>query len=811
MELENAIDIALQGNAVMFAGAGYSVGATIKNGDPVLTGNQLSSHFCRKCGISGDYSLPDSAEVYLDKFGELALVNELKALFTATKTTRYHQDLCNIPWRRIYTTNYDNVLELSFSAAKRTVQSLTLKSPVESVQESKPVCLHINGSIAALNGPTIPDEFKLTDSSYANANTFGASPWSEVFRNDIRVSDSVFFLGYSLFDLDIKRILYVSSLINEKVFFITSKQPSEVERVKIKQYGTIVPVGVEMFSSMVKARKASFTPASVTWNPTCFERCQKPAKALRKLRDDDLFKLLIYGQSEPEFIYQALSKTSDTKYYIKRAYLEKIANRIANSTPTDVIIHSDLGNGKSLLVEGLRYLMVDKGISVFTLIDNSDLFCRDFDKITNMSGRRVIIVENYVHWFSAIEHMTRHRSADLFFIFTARTAVHDVNFNHLSKYTNLDDCLEIDLNIMVDSELAQVRDLLNLYGLWGDDADLGPERKAALLVSAHHSQMQSILLNIIKSEDVARRLAGIVTIINENRAYTEVVLAVLILDSLGIRTTIDVVMNLLETDLLNRSSFRKDPQIRELIDMDTFEIHAKSSITARYLLSRVEDQAVLIQTLIKLSRMSSELSYNREIYYAILRELTNFSNIQGILPSTGKLDNCIKFYESIKDLAHSRGNPHFWLQYAIARMAIKDYAKAGRYFDTSYALARKKDNYDTYQIDNHFARYLLEKQMEDGKPETAMESFRKAHKIIRQQSYDGKENRYYPYRVACLYYDFYHTYKSTLSSPEQQEYFRACVELKKNVRILTEKVQGHHFVKEYLKRINSVLPAELNG
>lgn len=135
MDLDNAIDIALQGDAIMFAGAGFSVGAINKIGNPVLKGDELSNYFCQKCGIKGNYSLPDSAEVYLDRFGEITLVDELKTQFTAIKISEHHKLLCNIPWRRIYTTNYDNIIELSTFNTKPSIQSLTLKSPVTSIHE----------------------------------------------------------------------------------------------------------------------------------------------------------------------------------------------------------------------------------------------------------------------------------------------------------------------------------------------------------------------------------------------------------------------------------------------------------------------------------------------------------------------------------------------------------------------------------------------------------------------------------------------------------------------------------------------------
>src|SRR2546427_5569777 len=110
MELEEGIERALDGDAVLFVGAGFSKGAINLKSERFLTGSELAALFAARSGLPGGSSLEDSAEAYANKFGEDALINEIKQEFSAQKIQDHNRELARVPWKGIYTTNYDNVL-----------------------------------------------------------------------------------------------------------------------------------------------------------------------------------------------------------------------------------------------------------------------------------------------------------------------------------------------------------------------------------------------------------------------------------------------------------------------------------------------------------------------------------------------------------------------------------------------------------------------------------------------------------------------------------------------------------------------------
>ena len=102
------------------------------------------------------------------------------------------------------------------------------------------MCIHLNGYIDRLNRDTLWSEFKLTEASYVSTSLID-SPWLVLFREDLRLARAVFFLGYSLADLDIKRVLSETLDLREKTFFILGSRVDTVTAHRAARFGTVLP------------------------------------------------------------------------------------------------------------------------------------------------------------------------------------------------------------------------------------------------------------------------------------------------------------------------------------------------------------------------------------------------------------------------------------------------------------------------------------------------------------------------------------------------------------------------------------------
>lgn len=223
MNIEDAINLIFSGNCVLFLGAGYSYQAenALKNGIPMA--GDLASLLDKESGEESDGDLSLAAESYIEAKGEYQIVEFLKDTFAAVSVKDCQEELGKYSWKRVYTTNYDNVFESSVTKNNKRATSITLTDKLRDYKDKKGLIIHLNGSISNLTTFELSAEFKLTDSSYLTSE-FLQSEWLTLFRNDLADADAVFFVGFSgKTDLDIKRVLFETESLKQKTFLSLKK------------------------------------------------------------------------------------------------------------------------------------------------------------------------------------------------------------------------------------------------------------------------------------------------------------------------------------------------------------------------------------------------------------------------------------------------------------------------------------------------------------------------------------------------------------------------------------------------------------
>ncbi|WP_229127894.1 SIR2 family protein [Bacteroides eggerthii] len=221
MEIREAIIHALDGDAILFIGSGFSLGAINEGNKKIETATPLAHKLLAECDFEEkDFTndLGIASRIYQSAKSEIDLIEFLRKEYTAIDVTPEQEIIAQINWQRIYTTNYDNVFELACEKNKKKIQSVTLSDRPNDFKNKSNLCIHINGDIKRLTQEKLNSEFKLTNVSYLTED-FNKSEWLTLFRSDLQTAKSIIFIGYSMqYDLDLQRIVYLTPKLIIKLF-----------------------------------------------------------------------------------------------------------------------------------------------------------------------------------------------------------------------------------------------------------------------------------------------------------------------------------------------------------------------------------------------------------------------------------------------------------------------------------------------------------------------------------------------------------------------------------------------------------------
>jgi tetratricopeptide (TPR) repeat protein len=770
MDFDRALEYALEGRAVLFAGAGFSRGATNVRHRPLKSSTELAGALAKKAGLAAEGGsapgLEDAAEGYVAAYGEDELIKELRGEFTIQKVTRDQVLVAKVPWKRVYTTNYDNAIEVASAHVNKSVAPVTLRDEIQSVAKTVPLCVHLNGYIERLNRDTLRSEFKLTDTSYITV-AVAESPWAIFFRQDLELAQAVFFVGYSLCDLDISRILFETDSLKSKCFFILGKAPAPSTTRRASGFGQVQSMDAAGFAEAIRRKSQVYVPPDKIELARHCVRKFTATTPQRSLADRDLFELLLQGEIKPTFVWDALH--GGRRYFGERHQTRQILDLVQSGSRA-VVVYSELGNGKTLLLEGLKCRASEAGFAVYSLAARSPALLEELEGVLSSERKIILVIDNYADWFDVLETVASRVNDQTCLLLSARTSTHDVLFDRLNGTLRVPKIEEIDIDRLTDQEIEWVKSLLDEYGVWGRMAAWSSRRKIDFLLRVCGAEWQGVLITLLEAPHILSRFEEVFEQLNEKRDYYQSLVAILALAVVEHPPTLNNLAALCGPVVLD-AAFRKNPAVRQFVDFRSGEVRLRSAVTGQFILKRGADPNVTVEALINLTRRADKAFYAEHYYRQVLTSLVRSSNMQRLLPEREKGKTLIRYYESVKSLPSCREHPLFWLQYAITCLILEDFERAQKYFQSAYSFAEARGTYDTRQIDNHYARFLLLRACRSGDSAECMRSFRKARKIIFEQI--QSERLYYPYRVANVLGELYDTFAGVLPATERAEIRRA--------------------------------------
>ncbi|CAG9612000.1 hypothetical protein BACCIP111899_01172 [Bacillus rhizoplanae] len=760
MDLNEAIKYILNGDGVLFLGAGFSREATNVMDGNMSDAQMFSDDLAKEMELGETDSLDVISDIYLQQSTssedllqrKIHLIRLVQNAFSTKIVTDEQKEISILPWKRIYTTNYDDVVEFSNNYK---IKSFTMYSPVKEILKEKCI-VHLNGYVRTVSPERLDSEFKLTSRSYLMTD-FIASKAKEAFDHDIKTAKVIVIIGTSLkYDIDIQRLLFNIPNIKEKTIFIErkNKELSVVERSKKQTFGEIYSIGLEGFSEKVREINNNFKPLREDMKFLSFSKVSTNFNLeYESIDENKMWQLLVNGDVDELLLY--LYKDTD-KYLIRRDVSKNIIESLDNKNVKIAIIHSFLGNGKTVLSKQLSYELTGK-FNVYEFNGYEVNWELELEKISKEDVPTLIVIDDYQNSLDMIFKAINISRNNLKLLLTSRTSINISVYHRLEDKLPADNIIEeFDVNLLTHNEILKLCTYLkerNYTDIFGKK----DEEIIRFLKQDCRSNLVNVLIAIIKSKNIQDKLNEVILPILNNQSFKDILITIIINNACQLNLKVDEIFLLLDSRL-NIATLIRDKQLQEIISITDNTIRMKSSILSKYILNSNDLNSDVIKVVNKIAQNAEIL--NDEKCKNVRSKLISLSNIREIIVQTQRQSEkdinlkILSLYESLRGFKEYKGNIFFWLQYAMACIDTDYYGRAEEYFGNSYQLAKKANNFNTYQIDTQYGRYLLSKCIFSNSRTESFDVLQRVQALWLAAIRMRKERSDYVYRQFDLLYEF---------------------------------------------------------
>lgn len=794
MELKDSMNYLFDGDSILFLGAGFSIFNTNNEGEKLpLTRNlskdlQLASEISEE-DIDNSLNVQQTSEYFIEKNGATSLVDILKKKFTVTETYEWQRELAKLNWKSIYTTNYDNAFEIASDEAGIHRYAVNIsKDDRNPKRNAGKEIIHLNGYVDFISEENLRTSTKLTSESYVDIN-FLNSAWRTEFEIDIEHAKAIFFVGFSLnYDLDLKRLISIDKRYKEKIFFINGRGVSPIEKNSLSKYGIVLDMTAEEFSNYLCDQKEGYIPKLEEEIRTfSFER-KKFNLSKEKITAQDISDLLFMGTLDEEKLYSNLKKSS---YVVFRSELASIVDNI--NTSELFIVHSALGNGKSIFLKSIEYEMFIQGYIVYSFNGNSSNILNDIERLKNINEKVVVIIDDYYSLKNQFKYFLRLNKSNFKFVIAGRTNIN--NNNMLSDFIDKGGfdrrkVRNVNINSIDDNEKELLFSIVTNYNLWGKRSSDNQRKKREFLRKHGKHGFKNVALELVKSNNILNKLFNIYS--NLNPKQKEVVLSLLISNLIRSNLSIKQILTITKNTDLSQDDIEQ-VDFKEFIDISNNKVVLNSSIAAKELLRLEKDKFAIIKLMEKMLKTADSID-SRNTYEYFKRQIVSFSNLKLIL--TGVKEDevnqlAVEYFENIRNERFTKENPFFWLQYGIQKIDEKKYQIADVFLDNALSYADKRGYSDFYQINAQKARGMIEQLKYDGvSVDDSYSIFEKAHYLLVSDLEKIKNDKSYQLVQGQLYELYFTEYYEKLDLSKQASFILLANQFKNSINWYIELLES---------------------
>lgn len=802
------------GKAIIFTGAGFSYG--MKNIDDQLLpfAKELAHEICKLGKIDEDDDLSYAADAYIEnpELNNNLLINLLEKKLTVKEVKKEHETITSIPWKRYYTTNYDNGLSIAALKNNIKIRDIDLSDETELYYRGdSDICIHINGMLDRINTSNIHDAFKLSSKSYLSKYDFFKSEWFSVFKQDLTHASAIVFVGYSLYDEFIEKILFWenSSDLKDKTFFITEKKLSKRDEHKFKKYGQILPIETKGFGDLIQEnlnniqiqKHMNSDDNLINLKKYQMESSDKPIIPSDKSIEDIFLHGKLNQNDADNFIsylnIKKMDNNSSFMYLLPREdKLQKVTDYI--NLNKNIVLFSELGNGKTIFLKLLKpYLAIktQKEILFFDCFDAS--FQEELEFLSKQQKNYIIFIDDFSEKAEIINYFKILNPSNIQLVISERS------YNHLSL--DIENKTEVYIDELDDDSIHIMLKIIDNLGFW-EKLHYTYSEKLEYLQKDCKRYISLILLDIFKSPAIKDKISEIVDPLMTNKDKKKTIFVISLLSILNQSDKIDIsiISDLSDNFLIFNDKLTNSNEFNYIFNKNKGYIEVRSSLFCLNLIRNYFSYNDVVNYLFDIADFlnnNRDNFKNRELLKTILR----FSTIERLFSEKNKRQSLRNFYDGVKKrIQWLDKDPHFWLQYAMSYIMLKEYPTAQKYLDNAFNFAEQKSNDKGYYHLNDFntqqARLWLLVGKEKKHDKEILSYFEKATNLLDRIPKDK-----YKYRQVSLYIDFYKESKIYLSKNNQNLIIKKCKEIINEIDELSLDIDGYSFITNIQEKLTKFI------
>lgn len=708
-EFQRRLNLARNGGGILFCGAGFSADClNFKPDETIGTGAQLLNLFNVELRQDPPYKdLRNAADALWDKIADHGMERLLKDRFDVSDVTSDMADLLRYPWQGVYTTNYDNALEISAKAAHIRADGLNNTDDPSIATQNLPI-IHLHGYVKKWDIHNIRESCVLGAESYSKLTH--VKKWLGRFRRDIDQAQVVVFVGFNAGDFHLNQAINDLTGLREKAFFInrpTAQADPDVAAAQ-KRLGTPFFIGRSGLAAIIRDLLATDAPEEP--HLASFTKFTPPAPSASVPTRDQIEDLFLYGKVEPSQLSRDLSNDV-SEYHIQRSATQETLDSIADGARI-VLLEGYPCDGKTMLVTDLAYRLSGSR-PVYQMRQAYESLLDEVANILHYDPSAALIIENCfdlpAERLASIARQFDGQEGVL--ILNSRAVAVDASPVGLAFLEGFGSFRKRPLSRLDENEATALSELADQIAGWLDFHALDPAARLRFIQSTCEASLPHFMMRLLKSQYVTNRYREEFNKLSLSQTERTAIIIALYIAHLGENAPVSFLSNAMDMDYgaiidrLNASAgngtFRLVRRIGEIIQ-------TVPSIGAQNILQNLFKDAEIVDAIVPLLKNLAAI-YRDAFEQRMFNQMMRFSILSDVVTDKSEID---RFFEHNKQEPQIRRMPLFWLQWHMAKCVAGELTVAEKFLEQGYLEAnelerRKGKAFDKRQLDDRRAKFLM--------------------------------------------------------------------------------------------------------